>query len=141
MKAELEEGAHHGLSGEDVLARTETSPTGLSATEAARRLQLYGPNELPATPPRHPIVRFLSHFNNALIYFLLAAAVVTWSLGHLVDASVILAVVLVNAIVGFIQEGKAESALNAIRSMLSPQATVLRDGRPHRVSVADVAPV
>lgn len=139
-QAELKEGAYHALSAEDVLARAEASPTGLSATEAARRLQRYGPNELPGTPPRHPVVRFLSHFNNALIYFLLAAAVVTWSLGHFVDASVILAVVLVNAIVGFIQEGKSENALNAIRSMLSPQATVLRDGRPHKLPVADVVP-
>ena len=116
MKAELEEGTYHALFAEDVLAGVKASPTGLGVTEAAQRLQLYGPNELPATPARHPVVRFLSHFNNALIYFLLAAAVVTWTLGHFVDASVILAVVLVNAIVGFIQEGKAESALNAIRS-------------------------
>ena len=140
MKAELKEDAYHALFAEDVLASTEASSTGLSATEAARRLQLYGPNELPATSTRHPIVRFLSHFNNALIYFLLGAAVVTWSLGHLVDASVIIAVVLVNAIVGFIQEGKAESALNAIRSMVSPQATVLRDGHRGRVPVADLVP-
>lgn len=140
MKAEFEEDAYHALSAEDVLAGIEASPTGLSATEAAQRLQLYGANELPSTPARHPVVRFLSHLNNALIYFLLAAAVVTWSLGHFVDASVILAVVLVNAIVGFIQEGKAENALNAIRSMVSPQATVMRDGHRSRVSVADLVP-
>ncbi|WP_074857332.1 cation-transporting P-type ATPase [Nitrosospira briensis] len=140
MKAEFKEDAYHALSAEDVLAGIEASPTGLSATEAAQRLQLYGPNELPATPARHPVVRFLSHLNNALIYFLLAAAVVTWSLGHFVDASVILAVVLVNAIVGFIQEGKAENALNAIRNMASPQATVMRDGHRSRVSVADLVP-
>src|SRR5687768_1551436 len=128
MKSKLkEDDAYHALSVDCVLGSAEASPTGLSALEAAQRLQLYGPNELPATPARHSVVRFLSHFNNALIYFLLAAAVVTWSLGHFVDASVILAVVLVNAIVGFIQEGKAESALDAIRRMVSPEATVLRD--------------
>jgi magnesium-transporting ATPase (P-type) len=80
------------------------------------------------------------HFNNPLIYFLLVAAVVTWALGHFVDASVIVAVVLVNALIGFIQEGKAESALNAIRSMISPQAHVVRDGHRQSLPVADLVP-
>src|SRR3546814_9033086 len=66
----------------------------------------------------HPALRFLAQFNSALIYFLLAAAVAAGVLGHLVDAGVILAVVIVNAIVGHVQEGKAERALAAIRDLI-----------------------
>jgi magnesium-transporting ATPase (P-type) len=123
----------HSCDAADVLARLDTSPGGLDAAETARRLARHGRNELPSPAARHPLLRFLSQFNNALIYFLLASAVAAWSLGHIIDASVIVAVVLVNAVVGFVQEGKAEDALNAIRSMISPRANVLRNG--HRASV------
>jgi magnesium-transporting ATPase (P-type) len=117
-----------------------TSPEGLAAGEAARRLERHGRNELPPPPRRHPLRRFLAQFNNALIYFLLAGAVAAWSLGHLIDASVIVAVVVVNAIVGFVQEGKAENALAAIRSMISPRANVMRDGHRLSVPVVEIVP-
>ena len=106
----------------------DATAAGLSGEEAASRLIRYGANALPASAVRHPLLRFLAHFNSVLIYFLLAAAVAGVVLGHFVDAGVILAVVLVNAIVGFVQEGKAERALDAIREMISPRASVLRDG-------------
>src|SRR5690606_32785487 len=77
---------------------------------------------------------------NALIYFLIAAAVLAAVLGHTVDASVILLVVIVNAIVGFVQEGRAEQALNALQAMLAPCARVLRDGQRHVVAVPDLVP-
>ncbi len=74
-------------------------------------------------------MRFFYQFHNVLIYVLIAASAVTAMLGHWVDASVILGVVLINAVIGFVQEGKAEDALRAIRQMLSPHAMVMRDGR------------
>ncbi|MEQ8604893.1 MAG: HAD-IC family P-type ATPase [Marivibrio sp.] len=113
---------------------------GLSGEEAARRLAAHGPNRLPEAKGRGPLKRFLAQFNNLLIYVLLAAGAVTAALGHLVDTGVILAVVLVNAVIGFVQEGKAESALAAIRRMLAPRAAALRDGRRVELDGADLVP-
>ncbi len=113
--------------------------TGLSADEAEDRLDKYGTNRLPEPKPRGALVRFFSQFHSLLIYVLLAAAGVTALLGHWIDTGVILAVILVNAVIGFIQEGKAEAALAAIKNMLAPKASVLRDSR--RISVAGEAVV
>jgi magnesium-transporting ATPase (P-type) len=112
----------------------------LSDDEAARRLAAVGPNRLPQAESRSALRRFLAQFNNPLIYVLLAAAVVTAALDHWVDTAVILAVVLVNAVIGFIQEGKAERALQAIHDMLSPKATVLRGGRRLTVPAEELVP-
>ncbi|HCS17397.1 MAG TPA: carbonate dehydratase, partial [Erythrobacter sp.] len=73
--------------------------------------------------------RFLSHFNNILIYVLLVAAAITSVLGHLIDTIVILAVVIVNAVIGLAQEGRAEQAMTKIQQMLAPHAAVIRDGK------------
>ncbi|WP_201240007.1 HAD-IC family P-type ATPase, partial [Rhodothalassium salexigens] len=127
----------HARSVDDVLTATDSDPAGLGAACAAARLDRHGPNRLPATRRRGPVRRFLAQFHNLLIYVLLAAAATTAALDHWVDTGVILAVVLVNAAIGFVQEGKAERALAAIRDMLAPRATVLRDGR--RQSVAGEA--
>jgi calcium-translocating P-type ATPase len=123
----------HATSTADCLADLAASPDGLTATEAARRLVEHGPNRLPEVRSQGQVVRFLLQFHNVLIYVLIGAAVVTGALQHWVDTGVILAVVLANAVIGFIQEGKAEAAMAAIRGMLAPKAAVLRDG--HRVSV------
>ncbi len=123
----------HAVSAADCLAALDAAAGGLSAEDAARRLARHGPNLLPETRPRGPLVRFLAQFNNVLIYVLLGSAMVTASLQHWIDTGVILAVVLANAAIGFLQEGKAEKAMAAIRGMLAPRAAVLRDGR--RVSV------
>ena len=130
----------HARKVEDVLEAVQSTRGGLSEEEAARRLREHGPNELPETSGRHPLVRFLSQFHNALIYFLLAAVVATLLLRHYVDAAVILAVVLVNAIVGFVQEGKAEKALNAIRNLIAPHAHLVRGGRREVVPVRNIVP-
>ncbi|WP_333794988.1 HAD-IC family P-type ATPase [Hyphomicrobium sp.] len=130
----------HALPTVDVLAAVHSAPGGLTALEAAHRLRQHGRNELPTARGVHPIRRFLAQFHNALIYFLLAGAVAAWSLGHMLDAGVIVAVVLVNAAVGFIQEGKAENALAAIRRMISPRAHVLRDGERSSIAVAELVP-
>lgn len=118
----------------------DASYAGISQAEAAQRLAKHGPNALPVTRGTHPVMRFLAQFNSALIYFLLAAAFAAALLGHVVDACVIGAVVLVNAIVGFAQEGKAQRALSAIRDMIAPHAAVLRDGARRTVAVHELVP-
>ncbi|MGE0116886.1 MAG: HAD-IC family P-type ATPase [Dongiaceae bacterium] len=123
----------HSRSIDSVLVALRSKPEGLTADEAAQRLSEHGSNRLPAAPRPHPVLRFLRQFHNTLIYFLLSASVAAWVLGHIVDAAVIVAVVTINAIVGFIQEGKAERALDAIRDMISPKASVRRAG--HRMSL------
>ncbi|MDX3893220.1 HAD-IC family P-type ATPase [Pusillimonas sp.] len=130
----------HALASHEVLRALDTSAEGLSTERAALRLREHGRNELPAAKQRSPLIRFASQFNNALIYFLLAAALLAAVLGHHVDASVILLVVIVNAIVGFVQEGRAEQALSALRAMLAPSARVLRDGRRQAVAVEALVP-
>ncbi|WP_237213482.1 cation-transporting P-type ATPase [Falsiroseomonas oryziterrae] len=132
--------AWHILPAEAALQRLGSGPAGLTAGEAARRLAEHGPNRLPAAAPRSALRRFLAQFANLLIYVLLGAAAVTALLGHLTDTAVILAVVVVNAIVGFVQEGRAEQALDAIRDMLTPHASVLRDGRRLTVDAAELVP-
>lgn len=111
--------------------------SGLTEAEAASRLEKYGPNRLPAPKGRHGALRFLSHFHNVLIYVLIGAGLVTAVLQHWVDTAVILAVVVANALIGYIQEGRAEQAMAAIRDMLSPHASVLRGGL--RLTVAGEA--
>jgi calcium-translocating P-type ATPase len=125
--------AFHHLSSAECLDAVEATPEGLTSPEAAQRLTDHGPNRLPEVRGRGPLRRFLAHFHNVLIYVLIAAAVITGAMQHWVDTGVILAVVLANAIIGFVQEGKAEAAMAAIRGMLAPRAAVLRDGQ--RVSV------
>lgn len=105
------------------------TPKGLSQHEAERRLKLAGPNTLPA-PQRHTVLkRLLTQFHNVLIYVLLVVMITTGLLGHWIDTAVIAGVVTINAIIGFIQEGRAENAVNAIHAMLSPTALVIRDGQ------------
>jgi magnesium-transporting ATPase (P-type) len=130
----------HAAEAEAVLQSLNSGHAGLTADEAQRRLREHGPNELPATAGRNPLLRFLAQFNNTIIYFLLAACAAAAALGHYVDAAVVLAVVLVNAFVGFVQEGKAEAALNAIRDLITPHVRVLRDGRRHTVQASEIVP-
>ena len=130
----------HALSAEETIAFLGSSPRGLTRAEARQRLERFGPNQLTIRRGRTPVERFLLQFHNVLIYVLLGAAVVTASLGHWVDTGVIIGVVLINAIVGFIQEGKAERALEAIRSVLSLKAVVLRDGHAATAAAADLVP-
>ncbi len=130
----------HARPAADALRALGTSAQGLAPEEAARRLAEHGPNALPQARRRHPIVRLLAQFNNALIYFLLAAAVAAAVLAHFVDAAVIVAVVLVNAIIGFVLEGTAEAALEAMHKLISPQASVLRAGARQSIAVAELVP-
>ncbi len=130
----------HACSAEACLAALDARPEGLSAEEAARRQAEHGPNRLPESLSRGPLLRFLAQFHHVLIYVLLGAAMVTAALQHWVDTGVILAVVLANALIGYLQEGKAEAAMAAIRGMLAPRAAVLRDGRRVSVDGASLVP-
>ncbi|MGY6519006.1 MAG: cation-translocating P-type ATPase [Lysobacteraceae bacterium] len=121
--------AWHALSPEDCLERLDSRLDGLDEDEVSRRRERLGDNALPAPPPRPAWRRLAAQFNNILIHLLLVAGVAAAVLGHWVDAAVILAVVVVNALIGFLQEGKAERAMEAIGRMLAPKARVRREGQ------------
>jgi len=132
--------AAHAQPPEAVLAALSAQPEGLSQAEADRRLQRHGPNRLAESAPVSAWMRLLRQFNNTLLIVLMLAAAVTGWMGHWVDTAVIAAVVVLNAVIGFVQEGKAEKALAAIRHLLAPHAVVLRDGHARDVDAADLVP-
>lgn len=131
---------YHAVPVADALNALRARPEGLDAGDAARRFAEHGPNRLPQPARRGPIVRFFLHFHNILIYVLLVAAIITATLGHAVDTGVILAVVVANAVIGFLQEGRAENAMAAIRGMLAPRSAVLRDGVRVTIDAAELVP-
>ncbi len=130
----------HTLSAEKLLESLDVSTGGLSHAEAAKRLVKYGPNRLPETVRRGGFMRFLLQFHNILIYVLIGSAVITALFEHWIDMGVILAVVVANAVIGFIQEGKAEKAMDAIRYMLAPRANVLREGERYSIEGDTLVP-
>jgi magnesium-transporting ATPase (P-type) len=130
----------HAVTPEEALGQLSSRPEGLSTPDAHRRLEQHGPNALPPPRPRSPWRRLGAQFHNVLIYVLLAAALVTTLMQHWVDTGVIIGVVVINALIGFLQEGKAERALDAIRNMLSLKATVIRDGHRIVVPAEEVVP-
>lgn len=134
------EGNWHARARESVLAALRASPDGLSRKEAAERLREYGPNALPEAPRKPAWLRFLLQFHNVLIYVLIGAAILTALMQHWIDTVVIAGVVIINAIIGFIQEGKAERALEGIRNMLSLNARVRRDGQSRSVEAKKLVP-
>jgi len=120
--------AFHAQSIEEVLRQVRTVPDGLSTEEAKRRLAEFGPNELPA-PPKPSVLRvFLNEFRSMFVYVLLAAGALSFGIGKTTDASVILVIVIANAIIGFLQRRKAERAIEALQQMLVETAKVYRDG-------------
>ena len=133
--------AHHALALHEVLLILETDHhAGLDEEEARARLERCGRNQLPLSPSAGPLRRFVRQMRNPLVYVLIAAGLVTLFLREFVDSGVIFGVVLVNAIVGFIQESKAESALDALRSMVHTDALVVRGGRRRMVASEQLVP-
>lgn len=130
----------HSRSAQDVLQALSSPEGGLLAEEVATRLTRHGPNELPASAARHPLRRFIQQFNNLLLYLMMAAGVITGLLGEWVDAGVLWAAVIVNALIGFVQEGKAETAMSTIQSMLALRATVFRNSQRQEVNAASLVP-
>lgn len=137
----MQERNWYGIETTDLLKLLNTdADSGLSEEEAAERQEKFGPNELPDPKKDPALVKFFKHFNDVLIYVLLAAAVITLFLGHYIDTAVILMVVVINAIIGYIQQAKAEKALESIRKMLSLKATTLRSSVRKRVLSAELVP-
>ena len=131
----------HALAADEAIGRLGTDPArGLDAGEASRRLAEFGPNRLPEGQKRGPLVRFLAQLNSILVYVLLAAGFVKLMVGLWLDATVILGVVIINALLGFIQEGKAEKALDSIRNMLSAEARTIRGGETRLISAEELVP-
>lgn len=145
MSATLEED-HNAVSSWHAEAVTvamdglDATEHGLTDVEATARLAQFGRNELPGQKRAGPLRRFLAQFNNLLIYVLIGAALVTGFLGYTKDTLVILAVVFVNAAIGFVQEGRAEAAIAALHRMLAPVASVLRGNQRRRVDAAELVP-
>src|SRR6516225_7449532 len=125
----------HAVPADEVVVRLHTDPA-----EGSRRLSQYGHNRLPEGRQRGPLMRFLAQLNNVLVYVLLAAGFVKLMVGLWLDAAVILGVVIINALLGFVQEGKAEKALDSIRHMLSAEARTVRDGKTRLVPAEEMVP-
>ncbi|NDY41366.1 cation-translocating P-type ATPase [Dissulfurirhabdus thermomarina] len=130
----------HGMPPEEVLRRLGAAEGGLAEAEAARRLARHGPNRLRASRGRSLVRMALDQFRDAMILLLLVAAVVSGLIGEARDTVVILVIVCLNAVVGFVQEYRAERAMEALRAMAAPEATVVRGGVLRRIPAADLVP-
>ncbi len=130
----------HAYAVDDVFALLDSTPDGLSSDEARRRLVQYGPNELQAVQRISPWAILLEQFKNVLIIILLVATVISFFLGHGVESIVIAIIVLFAVLLGFVQEYRAERAIEALREMTAPTATVLRDGQEIRIPARELVP-
>jgi len=137
----LQEQQWHHLPAREVFQQLDSNlETGLTSTEAAKRQERYGSNELKGKPGKSPWLRFLLQFNQPLLYILLIAGAIKAFLGEWVNAWVIWGVTLINAIIGFVQESKAESAIAALASSVQTDATLLRDGQKAQVPSTKLVP-
>ena len=125
---------------EAILQETGSSPEGLTATQAAQKLEEFGPNELKEEEKRSFWAKLIDQFKDVLILILIGAAAVSAMVNEITDAIIILAIVVLNAFLGLYQEGKAEQALEALKKMASPEAKVLREGKPVILPSAQIVP-
>src|SRR4030065_313771 len=130
----------HTLSTTEALDRLQSASTGLTGAEAARRLAEHGPNELQAAHRISPWEILFAQFKNVLILILLIATALSALLGHGVEAVAISVIVLFAVLLGFVQEYRAERAIEALRQMAAPTATVLRDGDEIELPARDLVP-
>lgn len=136
----LKETAWYSLSAEEVLQHLKVSQNGLNSEEARRRLQVYGPNQLREMPRPSFWQLLWEQFNNFIVMLLIVASIISALLGEWIDASAIMAIVLLNAILGIVQERRAEEALAALKELAAPEAHVLRDGKRQSVPASEVVP-
>lgn len=140
-KENLESQKWHSHSIQELNRYLETNlETGLTSTQVKQRQEHYGANELKSQPTKNPIIRFLEQFNQPLLYILLIAGAVKAFLGQWVNAWVIWGVTLINAIIGFVQEAKAESAIAALASAVQTETTIRRNGKKLRVNSTELVP-
>jgi calcium-translocating P-type ATPase len=130
----------HTLAQHKIEGLLGTNLHGLDAAEVAARLERHGPNALEKTAPPSPLAILLHQFRSPLIYILLIAAIVTLALEEYIDSGVIAAVLALNAIIGFIQEYRAENAVRALMQLVSPKARVIRGGREREIESRDLVP-
>jgi Ca2+-transporting ATPase len=130
----------HSLDVEETLKALNAQPTGLTQDEAKKRLAQYGPNELKKEKRASPIKMFLGQFTDLLIIILLIATALSLAIGEVVDAIVIMAIVAATAVLGFVEEYRSEKAVEALKKMTAPVATVLRDGKEERIAATEVVP-
>lgn len=136
----LQNSAAYAESGQDILARLQSSSHGLPQQEAVTRLKIYGQNTLPKSKPPGLFQVFLHQFVSPLIYVLLAAALVSIAIGEFSDATFIGAVLLINAIIGTIQEYSAQKSADALQKLVTTNVQVLRDGETYEVNSEDIVP-
>src|SRR5512145_1338543 len=132
-KAEVHQHEWHALKAEDVLSHLRVEGNGLSSEEAKRRLEQYGPNQLQESPRPTFLQMLWEQLNNFVVILLIVASVISALLGDYVEAAAIMAIVVLNAVLGIVQERRAEEALAALKKLAAPDAQVVRDGR--RVSI------
>lgn len=132
--------AWHNLTCESVLAGMHAAEDGLSTEEAARRLGQYGSNALREAEPAHPLTLLLGQFNSLVIWLLIGAGFLSGLLGEWIDSIAILAIVILNALIGFYQEYRAERAMAALKKMTAPRAKVRRDGRVVMLPAVEIVP-
>jgi len=130
----------HAQTNEAVLTALQTSRNGLTSTEAATRLTQFGPNELPEEAHKPIWKVFVAQFASPLIYILFVAAIISFAMGHASDAVVILVVVMVNAVIGAIQEGRAEHSMAALRKLSSLKVRVVRDRKECIIEARELVP-
>jgi cation-transporting P-type ATPase F len=136
----LEQQWHHLPDREVFQLLSSNLETGLTSADVIKRQERYGPNELKGKPGKSPIVRFLLQFNQPLLYILLIAGAIKAFLGEWVNAWVIWGVTVINAIIGFVQESKAESAIAALASSVQTDTAVLRDGQKVKIPSIELVP-
>lgn len=130
----------HALSPKDLLRELDTSDAGLTNDEAKKRLAQYGPNEIRESHPVRWYHILLSQFKNIMVIILMLAAGVSLAVGEHIDAAAIGVIVIINAVVGFIQEYKAEKAVDALKKMTAPHAIVLREGKILKIAARELVP-
>lgn len=130
----------HQKEADQIAADLKTSFQGISHAEAQKRLHQYGRNELREKKRKTSFVMFFEHFKNFLVIILIFAAVIAGIIGELVNALVIISIVILNAVIGFIQERRGEEAMAALKKMAAPFSTVLRDGFPVSIPSAAIVP-
>ncbi len=130
----------HALSEKEVLRLLQTSEEGLSEDEVRKRLQIYGKNELKEIHKIRPFSIFIAQFKSFFVYLLIVAAIICIALGHFLDFYAIMAIVMLNACLGFVQNYKAEKAIENLKKSLRLKAKVIREGVAHNIDSAEIVP-